>query len=45
VQAVVEFYPATKEGGTALVGTPRSYLFDAQDLTTFGVAWMEKEFG
>jgi hypothetical protein len=27
------------------VGEAKSYLFDAQDLTTFGVAWMERTFG
>jgi aminoglycoside 3-N-acetyltransferase len=43
--SIVEEYLASGHGRTALVGAARSYLFDAQDLTDFGVGWMEKEFG
>ncbi len=44
-EAIVEAYLAAGHGRTGLVGAARSYLFDAQDLTAFGVAWMEREFG
>jgi aminoglycoside 3-N-acetyltransferase len=44
-QAIVAAYLAAGHGRKGLVGAARSYLFDAQDLTAFGVAWMEKEFG
>jgi aminoglycoside 3-N-acetyltransferase len=44
-EAIVREYLAAGHGRSGLVGAARSYLFDAQDLTTFGVAWMEKEFG
>jgi aminoglycoside 3-N-acetyltransferase len=44
-EAIVEEYLAGGHGRTGLVGTARSYLFDAKDLTAFGVAWMEREFG
>ena len=43
--AIVREYLAAGHGRTGLVGAARSYLFDAQDLTSFGVAWMEREFG
>jgi hypothetical protein len=45
VQAVFGFCPATKEGRTAPVEAARSYLFDAQELVAFGVAWIEEAFG
>jgi aminoglycoside 3-N-acetyltransferase len=44
-EAIIGEYLATGHGTTGLVGTARSYLFDAQDLTACGVAWMEREFG
>jgi aminoglycoside 3-N-acetyltransferase len=44
-EAIVEAYLAAGHGKTGLVGAARSYLFDAQELTAFGVAWMEREFG
>ena len=44
-EAIVEEYLAAGHGRTGLVGAARSYLFDAQDLTAFGVAWMERAFG
>jgi aminoglycoside 3-N-acetyltransferase len=44
-EAIVEAYLAAGDGRTGLVGAARSYLFDARDLTAFGVAWMEREFG
>jgi aminoglycoside 3-N-acetyltransferase len=44
-QAIVEAYLAAGHGKTGLVGAARAYLFDAQDLTAFGVAWMERTFG
>jgi aminoglycoside 3-N-acetyltransferase len=43
--AIVEGYLAAGHGGTGQVGAARSYLFDAQDLTAFGVGWMERAFG
>ena len=43
--AIVEEYLAAGHGRTGLVGAARSYLFDAPELTAFGVAWMEREFG
>jgi aminoglycoside 3-N-acetyltransferase len=43
-EAIVEAYLAAGYGRTTLVGAARSYLFDAQDLTAFGVAWMERTF-
>jgi aminoglycoside 3-N-acetyltransferase len=44
-EAIVEAYLAAGHGRTGLVGTARSYLFDARDLTAFGVDWMERTFG
>jgi aminoglycoside 3-N-acetyltransferase len=43
--AIVEAYLASGHGKTGLVGAARSHLFDARDLTTFGVAWIERTFG
>jgi aminoglycoside 3-N-acetyltransferase len=43
--SIVEEYLATGHGRAGLVGAAKSYLFDAQDLVTFGVAWMERAFG
>jgi aminoglycoside 3-N-acetyltransferase len=43
--SIVEDYLACGHGKVALVGAAKSYLFNAQDLTDFGVGWMEKEFG
>jgi aminoglycoside 3-N-acetyltransferase len=44
-EAIVEEYLAAGHGRIGTVGAARSYLFDAQDLTAFGVAWMERTFG
>jgi aminoglycoside 3-N-acetyltransferase len=44
-EAIIEEYLASGHGMTGLVGTARSYLFDAQELTAFGVAWLERAFG
>ncbi len=44
-EAIVKEYLATGHGMRGLVGAAKSYLFDAQELTAFGVAWMEREFG
>jgi aminoglycoside 3-N-acetyltransferase len=44
-EAIIEEYRAIGHGMTGLVGTAKSYLFDAKELTAFGVAWMEREFG
>ena len=44
-EAIVKEYLTTDHGMTGLVGAAMSYLFDAQELTAFGVAWMEREFG
>ena len=44
-EAIVGEYLAAGHGRAGLVGTARSYLLDAQDLTSFAVAWMEKDFG
>jgi len=43
--SIVEEYLAAGHGRTGLVGTARSYLLDAQELTAFDVAWMERAFG
>jgi aminoglycoside 3-N-acetyltransferase len=43
--AIVEAYLAAGHGRTGPVGAARSYLFDGQDLTAFGVAWMERRSG
>jgi aminoglycoside 3-N-acetyltransferase len=43
--AIVRDYLASGRGRTGLVGSARSYLFQAQELSAFGVAWMEREFG
>ncbi len=42
---IVDEYLAAGDGMTGLVGTARSYLFDAQELTAFGVDWVERTFG
>ena len=44
-EAIIEEYLAAGHGRTGLVGTTRSYLFDAQELVAFCVGWMEREFG
>jgi aminoglycoside N3'-acetyltransferase len=44
-EAIVEAYLAAGYGKTGLVGAARSYLFNAQQLLAFGVAWMERTFG
>jgi hypothetical protein len=43
--AIVEVYLAVGHGKRGLAGAAKSYLFDAQDLTAFGVGWMERKFG
>jgi aminoglycoside 3-N-acetyltransferase len=43
--AVIDEYLATGYGMKGLVRTATSYLFDAKELTAFGVAWMERTFG
>jgi aminoglycoside 3-N-acetyltransferase len=43
-EAIVEAYLAAGHGRTGPVGAASSYLFDARDLTAFGVRWMERRF-
>jgi aminoglycoside 3-N-acetyltransferase len=43
-EAIIKEYLAAGRGRTGLVGAARSYLFDAQELTAFGVGWMERAF-
>jgi aminoglycoside 3-N-acetyltransferase len=43
--AIIEAYLETGHEKSGLVGTARSYLFEAQELVEFGLAWMEREFG
>ena len=38
-------YLAAGKGNTGKVGAATCYLFEAADLTAFGVAWMERSFG
>jgi aminoglycoside 3-N-acetyltransferase len=44
-EAIVEEYLAAGCGRTGAVGAATSYLFDAQELVAFGVAWMERTLG
>lgn len=43
--AIARAYLATGKGQGGLVGRASSYLFDAADLATFAIGWLEQRFG
>ena len=44
-KTIVQEYLSYREAPSGKVGEAQSYLFDAVDLTEFGIQWMEENFG